>query len=331
MYRRILIPLDGSELAQGVLEYAARIVAEFGMDAILLHVHELDGRDQTPTDQGYIDEAAHLLTQQLRKTRADVPAFSAAAETRIRCVLREGYPAEEIARCATENDVDLILMGTHGRSGIRRWAIGGVAEKVLRASETPVWLHRPSQRPETASDLPVAREILVPLDGSAVAESVLPHVEALARQEGKRHTRVTLLRVSDIPLVPDYYLSYVPLNWDDFVEMCRKRQASAYLAKVEERLSHAAAEVYREVLMARPGYGNPADYIVDYAAQHPCDLIVMSGHGNSGPRRWALGSVADRVLHGASKPVLLVRGTCRASQTGAVGQAEAARTVPVVL
>ena len=104
-----------------------------------------------------------------------------------------GYPAEEILRYTEENDVDLIMMASHGLSGVRRWVLGSVADKVLRASGVPVWLVRAGVTEEIAYDKWPSKTILVPLDGSELAEAVLPHAEAVAKQRGAEIIEIVLL------------------------------------------------------------------------------------------------------------------------------------------
>jgi nucleotide-binding universal stress UspA family protein len=214
-----------------------------------------------------------------------------------------GHPAEEILRYADENDIDLILMATHGRSGIRRWAMGSVADKVLRASEVPVLLVRAGIPEKSAYDEWPRGTLLVPLDGSELAESVLPHIEALAKQRGAELVDVVLLRVCEPPAVPSDYAGMLvsPEVWQEATERLRQ-DAEQYLARVEKRLQGAGLRVRSEVLV-----GYPADQIVDYANRTPFNLVVIATHGRSGISRWARGSVAEKVLVGVSSPILMVR------------------------
>ena len=150
------------------------------------------------------------------------------------------------------------------------------------------------------------KKTLVPLDRSQAAESILPHVIELAKPRGADKCEVVLLNVCEVSLVPEYYLSEIPLNWKDHVNKC-KRSAQQYLAKVEKRLKNAGVSVSSVVLMAKAGEGNPANYIVDYANDNDFDLILMSTHGRSGLSRWAFGSVADKVMRRVTIPIFLIR------------------------
>ena len=150
------------------------------------------------------------------------------------------------------------------------------------------------------------KKILVPLDRSPLSESVLPHIEKLAELQGAEQYEVVLLNVCEVPLIPDYYLIEIPLNWKDHVTRCRQ-DAEKYLVKMEKRLKTNVINIKTVVLMAESGEGSPADYIVDYANSNDFDLLIMSTRGRSGLSRWAFGSVADKIIRRVSTPILLIK------------------------
>ena len=301
LYKRMLVPLDGSELAEVVFVYAKELAGRLGLEVILLHVCAPDEAGLLPMQQAYIDRSVEIIRRQAEELQEKTGNQLRSKTVEVRGEVATGYPAEEIIRYAEANDVDLILMATHGRSGIKRWTMGSVADKVLRASTVPVWLVRAELPSEIVYDQLPTRNILVLLDGSELAESVLPHVEAVAKQRGAGLVEVVLLGVCEPTLLPSYYPTAMPLNWDDHVTRC-KRSNEEYLAKVEKRLTDAGLKVTTEVPV-----GKPADAIVDYASKNPVNLIVMSTHGRSGLGRWVFGSVAERVLLGVTSPILLIR------------------------
>jgi len=304
----MLVPLDGSELAEVVFTYAKELAGKLNIDIVLLHVASPAAREFAPMHRAYIERAAEIMKRQARKVQERAGIQPAGKPVEARGELVMGYPAEEILRYADENAIDLILMATHGRSGLRRWVMGNVADKVLRASKVPVWLVRAGIPDEIVYDKLPRKPILVPLDGSELAESVLPHVEALAKQRGAELVDVVLLRVCEPPATPSYStpeLPDAPLNWGEYTqqEVARCKQvAKEYLAKVGKQLKDSNINVRSEVLE-----GKPADEIVDYANKNPFNLIVMASHGRAGLSRWVYGSVAEYVLLGVSSPVLLVR------------------------
>ncbi len=309
MYRRMLVPLDGSELAEVVFTYVKEIAGRLDLEVILLHIISPEEGDFfAPVHRAYIKQTAETIRRLSREVQKRTGIQPGGKPVEVRGELAVGSPPEEILRYADEKDADFILMATHGRSGIRHWALGNVPDKILRASKVPVLLVRAGIPDETPYDKWPKKTILVPLDGSELAESVLPHVETLAKQRGTEPLDVVLLRVCEPPVTTSYYateLSGVPLNWGDYIqqETARGKQvANNYLAGIEKRFRDININVRSEVLV-----GKAADEIVDYAIKNPFNLIVMATHGRSGIRRWVYGSVAESVLLGVASPILLVR------------------------
>jgi len=314
MYKRMLVPLDGSELAEVVFVYAKELAGRLNLDLVFLHVCAPEQSESTPMHRAYIERAAEIVRHQSQEVQEKSGIHPGIKAVEAQAELMVGYPAEEILRYVDENDIDLILIASHGRSGIRRWTMGSVADKILRASKVAALLVPAGIPGEIVYDEWPTRTLLVPLDGSELAEAVLPHVEALAKQRGIELMNVVLLTVCEPPdimspdsyyLIPESYPPTRPLKWKKYVEqeMGRCKQAcEQYLAGVEERLKDTGLKVRAEVLM-----GKPADKIVEYTTQNPLNLTIMATHGRSGLSQWAYGSVTHKVLHGVSSPILLVR------------------------
>ena len=308
MYKKMLVPLDGSELAEMVFTYAKELAGRLDIDVILLHVNSPAAHGFVPMHRAYIMQAADIVRRQAQEVRERAGIQPEGKQVEVRGELVVGHPVDEILRYSEENDIDLTLMATHGRSGVRRWAIGSVADKVMRASKAPVWLVRAGIPDETTYDKWPKITILAPLDGSELAESALPYVEALAKQLGTKLVDVVLLRVCEPPAIPSYYgpeLSEVPLNWGNYPQQDMvkiKQVASEYLAGIEKRLKDSNISVRSEVLE-----GKATDAITDYANNNPSSVIAMATHGRAGLSRWVYGSVTEYVVLGVSNPVLLIR------------------------
>jgi len=305
MYKRTLVPLDGSKLAEVVLPYAKELAGRLDLDVILLHVCGSEESGLATMSQAYVEHAAEIIRRESAEVQRRTGAPAGCKPVEAKGALAVGDPAEEILNYAEKNDIDLIIMATHGRSGVRRWIIGSVADKVLRASKVPVWLVRAVVTQEIVYDQWPRITVLVPLDGSELAVSVLPHAEALAKQRGTERVDVVLLRVCEPPVIPSDYPPSRPLSWEEHVEQRiaeSKRTCEIYLDEVERQIKARGLNVRSEVLL-----GNPAEEIVNYANSNPFSLIVMSTYGRSGISRWAYGSVADKVLQGVSCPILLIR------------------------
>jgi nucleotide-binding universal stress UspA family protein len=308
MYHRMLVPLDGSELAEVVFTYAKELAGRLDIDVTLLHVAASAGKSFNPMQQAYINRAADLVRHKAHEVQQNTGIDQAREPVKVIGVLAEGYPPDEILKYADENAIDFILMAARGHSGLRRWSIGSVASKVLSASRIPIWLVRADHSPEVQFDQWPSKTILVPLDGSELAESVIPHVETLAKQKGDEELEVVLFRVAETPNIPSYYgpeLSGVTMNWGEFMQqevVRRKKSSIEYLEKMEKRLKSKNIKVRSEVVE-----GKANDEIISYANKHPYSMIVIASHGRSGFSRLVYGSVAASLLNGVTCPIFMVK------------------------
>jgi nucleotide-binding universal stress UspA family protein len=222
---------------------------------------------------------------------------------RVETIRVVGAATQEILRYAEENGFGLIAMATHGRSGITRWVYGSVADKVLHASDLPLLLVKPSRTERVLPQRRLLESLVVPLDGSELAEEALPFAEALAI---RLELSITLVRVVSYPLYA--YEGYEGLSYGyappDHKSLTEMMEASAkeYLEGVQARLRLQGHQVEAVTVL-----GHPASQIMDLAQRTEGSLVVMSTHGRSGFQRWVLGSVADRVLRASHRPILLVR------------------------
>jgi nucleotide-binding universal stress UspA family protein len=308
----MLVPLDGSELAEVVFPYASELAGRLCVEVVLLHISSPALREYVPMNRAYIEHAAEAVRGEARKVQKKAGLVPEEKAVEVRGQLVVGYPAEEILRYSEENAVDLILVASHGRSGPKRWVLGSVAGKILNAANIPVFLVRAGVPEQIPYNEWPKRTIIVPLDGSELAESVLSHAEALSRQGGREMVTVILVRVCEPPTMPSYYtpeLAEIPLNWGQYAqqETARCKQVAAeYLAGIEPRFKNSGINVKSEVLV-----GKATDEIVAYANKTPYNLIVMATHGRSGLSRLVYGSVAANILVGVNSPLLLVKPTAK--------------------
>jgi nucleotide-binding universal stress UspA family protein len=306
MYKRILVPLDTSKLAEISLPYAEELARHLGSEVILIHVRTLvDGPDK-PEHRAYLSKMA-AATEQAMKKSPDLPRGEKVkvVSAIIGAPGLLTHPAEEIVDYAEKENISLIVMATHGRTGIRRWTLGDTANKVARAAKCPVLLIR------AAADVPKSihlEKILVPIDGSKQSEAVLPYIENLA---SKLKTRISLFNVVEnafhiIPVYDGagYYggagIVRVPYTEEEVKPL--KEAAEKYVQSVNERLMAEGIKTSYEVRIGSAG----EEIIKAEVEMHP-DMVVMSTHGHSGFGRWEHGSVADKVLHAGNTPLLLVR------------------------
>jgi nucleotide-binding universal stress UspA family protein len=315
MLRRILVPLDGSALAEAALPAARAIARLTGARVTLVQAVE---PAETLDDVG--DPLAGGLALELQATDdriaiyrvvdAHAADYLAGVAGRLapdgiaaRTQVVAGPAAVAIVEAARE--ADLIVMATHGRGGLGRWAIGSVADKVTQGAPAPVLLVRAEQAQPLAAGYP--RRILVPLDGSDLAERALPLAMQLA---ARAEAEVILTHVVAAPDGPDGDAAEGPLG-------LVREQARAYLHEVSQRLVEPGATLHTDVRV-----GPAAEGILAAADARRADLIAMSTHGRGGLGRWVYGSIADRIVRSAGVPVLVVRADVA---SGAPPWAEARR------
>ena len=301
MYTRILVPLDGSKLAERVLPYARflacglKIPVEFlaALDITQLGTHISVGQSRflsTLVEDSMQNSEAYLKRVAYTFDGADVKR-----------TVDKGRAAEAIIDKGAADTGVLIAMATHGRSGINRWLLGSVAEKVLRATANPLLLIRATDGARSERETPL-KSILVPLDGSELAESVLPVVAELAK---KLDLAVILLRVYNVPYsVYGYGYGYYAIDTEKFVAEARD-EARQYLENKAAEIKKLGVE--KSVCVTREGHS--ADEIIKSASETPDNLISMCSHGRSGVGRWVLGSVTETVVRHSASPVLILRHT----------------------
>ena len=305
MYTRILVPLDGSKLAEQVLPYVRLLAGAYKIPIGLLNVFE-------PVPPGFADPGHGLFESQITGSFHDqaidylggvVTTLKDTGVT-ISCAAHEGNPADQIINEAQKTPNTLIAMVTHGRSGVGRWVLGSVTDKVLHATSDPLLITR-AREEDTASSVVSLKNIVVPLDGSPLAEQVLPHVEPLAKALG---LNVVLVRVS--PSSQEYYRymdqqMVVTVNTSRIEEYAKEadNEATGYLLQVKERLTQGGVSSVDQRLV----HGNPANAILDTLEDIPDSLVALTTHGRSGVGRWVLGSITDRLVRHSGHPVLVVR------------------------
>ena len=307
MYRKIMVPLDGSQLSEGILPYVRSFAEALKVPVELLHVidPEIITTFSDPDKGRYVDvveadmqqHGIHYLEQVARKQLPRQPSgvFTVSRTVAI------GKPAEIIVDRGSAESGILIAMATHGRSGVQRWLLGSVADKVLRAATNHLLLVRTTggaQPPEAAP----LKAVLVPLDGSMVAERVLPSVATLAK---KMNLEIVLLRVCSLPVLAYEMEGYGP----GFAELEGqiREEARGYLEEKVQQLKAEGLERTSYVVLQ----GDGAAEIIALARKTPENLIAMCTHGSSGLGRWVLGSVTDRVVRNSGDPVLVISASAK--------------------
>jgi nucleotide-binding universal stress UspA family protein len=300
MYTRMLIPLDGSKLAENVLPYARVLARALGLRIDLLSV--VDSIDFARTaNAGHVRDFDPLIEATTQEGKRYLERIARSfGGTKVSYAVENGVADKIIIDSAASDKDTLIAMATRGRSGIHRWLMGSVAEKVLRGATNPLLLVRGDEEGKSEGEAAL-KSIVVPLDGSKLAESVLPRAIELAK---KLSLAIVLTRAYQIPLSAAYAgaeAPYIP-NHDALLNLVRE-EASSYLEEKVNELHQNGVEKVSHILLV----GSGADEIIDLARSTPDNLIAMCTHGRSGVGRWVLGSVTEKVVRHSGDPVLVVR------------------------
>lgn len=330
MFRTILVPLDGSTQAEKALPVATRIARLAQGKVIVIRAVSLATEywpammtpypsiAQAAVD-GELTEAEHYLQQ--------VAASKLLADLSVETIVQFGPAAPSILAAATAHSVDLIVMGSHGFSGVGHWMLGSVAEKVVRHAPVPVLLWRANAPlPQTGlSDVGSPLRILVPLDGSAYANAALePAAQLLASlkdpaQKGALHlARIVKSLVQDQHDETSATQNRRGLNKArQFLTSITGLIREGYMAPtvVQKQLminwSVALDQDVASALVRLAESGEDAEGAGSFGG---CSVIAMATHGRSGFQHWTMGSITERVLHATKLPLFVVRPTELAKQ-----------------
>lgn len=296
MARTILVPLDGSAQAERALPYAGHLARRTGARLVLVRALRMLA-DASGADDQALGDIAERESFDRRDATTQLGGLAAGLRDdglQVETELQPGNPADVILQAVQTWQVDLVAMSTHGRTTLGHWLFGSVADEVVRRSAVPVLLVSGAAERAWPEDRP--SRILVPLDGSELAESVLGPVGDLAGQLG---AEVLLVRVAErLP---------VRVRVED-PTFARKR-VDDDLADARRYLDRASTDLRAAGIStdARAIVGSPGASIASLAREQAVDLIVMATHGRGAVARLALGSVAADTLRRSSVPLLLIR------------------------
>lgn len=298
MSMRVLVPLDGSEFSERALPLATEIARSTRGELHLVQVHVVLPTAIPPlTGAPYFNADLDARLRSTEKQALRHLAYRVGDGVTARTALLQGQIVPALIRYAREEDIDLVVGTTHGRGGFSRALLGSVADELVRRSALPVI----ALRPDAASVAPAVRiaRIMIPLDSSPVAERVIESAIMLARATGA----AIVLFYAVMPLYVAGTSREPALRIDE--DLLERDRAAASLQL--ERIANGLRDRQLVVTVEVTTHEDPAVAIIRQAARTGADLIAMATHGRGGLRRIALGSVGDRVLRGATVPVLLFR------------------------
>jgi len=316
MFKRILVPLDGSDLAEQAIPVAARIARNAGGVVILAQVApipvDFQAQEKNPAeiyDDNLIEQGEALAVNYLDHVSRMAELVGVA--TRTQALFGDVAPA--ILTAVESLGIDLIVMCSPGYTGFKRWALGSVAQKIVPHSSVPVLLLR------DGGSMPASKSAhaLVALDGSPMSEAVLEPVVALvAALAPAAQKTLHLVRVVDLPV------NYGKFRSDAFDLQAQEdlsREAHKYLARIAARLTEDDYAPYDLTIITsvivQPDVAEALTNTVVETTHDHFDLIAMATHGRGGLQRWTMGSVTERVLHSTRLPMLIVHSARHSTQT----------------
>ncbi len=278
MLKKILVPLDGSELGELVLPYVEEMGRRLDSEIVLLHFCLPDLEQFCHEHQIYLQHISQIVKRHTKST--------------VKTVALAGRANRIIVDYALNEDVGLIVGLSRSESDTSKWTIGSTADKVIRETSKPVL---------------ILNKVLIPLDGSRASEAILPYVRNFMYGISKdEETEVTLLRV----LSPSHHVpvgeAVVIVPYTDVELSQLKEQAESYLVEIGKELEQDGIIVHCDAVTRS---NSTADQILDVAKKSKINLIAMSTHGRTGISRLFLGTTTDRVLHSINIPILLIKPT----------------------
>jgi nucleotide-binding universal stress UspA family protein len=298
MYEKILLPLDGSPLAESALPYARFLATALQVPVELLQAIDPDiiavcsNPRYGSSEQSLAESLTARHLQYLTTVERLFPE-----PVRVSCSAEVSRAEELILAKAQAEPGTLIVMATHGHSGLKRWLLGSIAEKVLHGATNPLLLIRAPEEGRKGEGVSL-QTLIVPLDGSPLAELAIPYAVELAR---RLELELTLVRAFALPVS----MAMAQDRAEDGQEIgaLMGKAARDYLNEKAERLR---AQGMKKITTAAVE-GPAAETILTLAKERPHSLVVMCTHGRGGVRGWILGSVTERVTRHANEPVLVIQ------------------------
>jgi len=298
----IIVPLDGSRFGEHALPYALCISGKTGLTIHLVHVH-ITPMPVYSTElailEGPLDSPMRARKEAyLGKLAGDLRARTKAP---VKIALLEGGAVEALVDYAGQANAFMVVMTTHGRGAFGRFWLGSVADRLMRTASTPIFMVHGSREPVDLDREVALEKMLAPLDGSPFAEQILKPAMDLAEVFG---SRCELFQVFQDLMALDYYPPFLPPEaFDAMPREQLKLEAAQYLERMAAPFRAQGKQVETKVGEAI----SPVEGILEEARNGKASWIALASHGRSGLLKLMLGSVADKVIRGATIPVFVYR------------------------
>lgn len=294
----ILVPLDGSQLAECVLPHVMAIARSFEAEVTLLHILE---QNQASTSAQTFDHLNWQLQKAqallyLEKTKASLQASGLQART----IVLEGLVAEEITKYAQSQGMKLIILSSHGHSGLTQWSISSVTQKIILSAPTSVLIVR-AHPSDTQASRSFYQRILVPLDGSQRAENVLPIITQLAQFH---QAQIHLVQVIQTPEMARHLPpAREDVDLSNRIVARNREEAGQYLEKIKTRSYLEGISVQTHLITGE----NAAVELHQVVEQQQIDMVTLSAHGYSGNHAWPYGGMVNNFILYGKVPLLVVQ------------------------
>jgi nucleotide-binding universal stress UspA family protein len=295
MFEKILLPLDGSELAEAAIPYVHDLAGQLEAEVYLLHGCPPEHQAYLHMHQIYLNNMADSLRKEITENWQTPLGAKVEAEVII------GDPVKVVLAYVNQKAISLVVMTTHGTSGVRARTVGNVADKVVRGVGIPSLLIRVKEGQHMAVKKGLIQRILVPLDSSDASKIAVPYAIQLAK---KLKARITLFSMAQTVYAQSFdgMQAGIGVNWDN-IDAGTEKYTEEYLRSVENEIKEAGVDADHSTYL-----GIDAAYeILEMEKKTQADLVVMATRGRSPIARWAFGSVAEKVLREGDRPILMVR------------------------
>lgn len=302
MFKTILVPLDGSQLADCVLPHVVAIARPFDSEITLLRMLE-------KTQAGTSAQLFDLVNWQINKTRATlylekIKARIQREKTRVQTTVIEGLVADGITEYAHSHGIKLIVLSSHGRNGLTRWGISSITQKIIMSAQTSLLIVRAHQdgiHSDELSERPLYRRILVPLDGSQRAENVLPIVTQLAQFHRSQIHLVQIIQTPEMARQMPPTREDVDLS--NRIVSRNQEEAGRYLEQLKSRSFLEGLTIQIHLITS----DNTAVALHQLVEQENIDMVALSAHGYSGIHQWPYGSMVNNFVQYGKVPLLVVQ------------------------
>jgi nucleotide-binding universal stress UspA family protein len=294
MFEKILLPLDGSELAETAIPYVRDLAGQLKAEVNLIHVCSPEHASFTHMHQIYLDHQADALRREIQEVWG--PSLNPVLKSEV----VTGEPAKTIMEYVQRNSISLVAITTAGSSGIRVWAMGSVADKVVRNLDIPTLLIRVKAE-RMPKEKGIIKRILLPLDSSDASKIAMPYALDLAK---KLNASITLFSMAQTVYSRnmDSMGAGVGVNWDA-IDSATEKYTNEYLQSVVDTMKADGISANHVAVLGI----DAANEILELEKKIPADLVVMATRGRSPVARWAFGSVAEKVLREGKTPLLVIR------------------------